>query len=253
MPPDAAATEPVLETRGLAKYFGETPALKGVTLRISRGESVLIYGPNGAGKTTLLRTLALLCEPSEGELLLAGARIGRNPPSAKAKFGFVSHATYLYGDLSARENLRFAGDLFGLSRLESRIAELLDQFGLRQRAAERVRNLSRGFQQRVTLARALLHDPEILLLDEPFTGLDAQSAAGLEALLRTLAHQGKAVVFSTHSFAQGAAIASRCVLLERGRVRYDGPVDRAPVSSREPSGIAILEQQAAEKPAELSS
>ena len=230
MAPDATAADPALEARGLSKYFGEVAALSGVTLRVARGEPLLVYGPNGAGKTTLLRIFALLSTPTEGEVLLGGERIDRNPVRSRRKIGFVSHATYLYSDLTVCENLRLQGRLFGVTGLEARVSEVLDLFALRERRAERVRSLSRGLQQRVTLARALLHDPEVLLLDEPFTGLDAESAARLEALLREVAEQDKAVVFSTHSFAQGAAIAHRSVVLERGRVRYDGPAAGAPVA-----------------------
>ena len=127
----------------------------------------------------------------------------------KAKIGFVSHATFLYGELTARENLKFTGALFGLRDLERRIDAALDLFALRDRADEPVRGLSRGLQQRVSLARALLHQPEFLLLDEPFTGLDAEATRNLQAILGRLPEEGKAVVFSTHDFEQGAAVARR--------------------------------------------
>lgn len=231
--------EAVLETRNLSKYFGDFPALKAVSLRITGGEPVLIYGHNGAGKTTLLRTLASLSAPSEGEVLLDGLRTDQHPSACKSRIGFVSHSTFLYGDLSVRENLALAGKLFDLPSLEEKIDAALGLFGLRERASQLVRSLSRGWQQRATLARALLHDPDFLLLDEPFTGLDAESSAGLEDLLRRLAAEGKAVVFSTHRFAQGAAIARRCVLLERGRVRYDGPPSQAPVPAERPQAVEL--------------
>lgn len=231
MPPDTTTAEPVLEARGLSKYFGDFPALQRVTLRIPRGESVLIYGPNGAGKTTLLRALASLTEPGEGEVLLGGLRMDRYPATCKAKIGFVSHATFLYGDLTVRENLTLAGKLFAIPAPEKRIEAVLNLFSLRDRAPQLVRNLSRGLQQRATLARALLHDPDFLLLDEPFTGLDAKSSDSLEALLRSLPERGKAVVLSTHRFSQGATIARRCVILEQGQVRYDGPLAQAPLAS----------------------
>lgn len=236
MPPDTTLTEGGLEARGLCKYFGDFAALRNVTLRIQRGEAVLLYGPNGAGKTTLLRALASLSTPSEGEVVFDGLRLDRQPKGPKSKTGFVSHATFLYADLSVRENLELAGRLFGVKRLDQRISEMLELFFLRDRARELVRNLSRGLQQRVTLARALLHDPDFLLLDEPFTGLDAESASRLGILLKALPESGKAVVFSTHSFAQGAAIAQRLVALDRGRVRYDGPIERAtPTNSGAPA------------------
>lgn len=228
MPPAPIPAEAALEARNVSKFFGDLPALRDITLSIEPGQSVLLYGPNGAGKTTLLRTLAALSRPSEGEVLFAGQNLNRNTETAKAAIGFVSHASYLYGELTGRENLRFFGRLFGVKGLESRIDRALDLFTVRPRADELVRNLSRGLQQRMTLARALLHDPPFLLLDEPFTGLDADSAGSLERLLARLPADGKALVFSTHNYAQGAAIARRLVALERGRIKYDGPVGLAP-------------------------
>lgn len=221
----------MLEARGVFKYFGDFPALIGVTLSIARGEPVLLYGSNGAGKTTLLRVLASLSEPSEGEVLLAGKRVGQQPAAYKSRIGFVSHATFLYGDLTVRENLSLAAKLFDVPTPEKRIETVLDLFSIRDRGGQLTRDLSRGLQQRTTLARALLHDPDFLLLDEPFTGLDAESSAHLERLLRRLADEGKAVIFSTHRFAQSAGIARRCVLLERGRVRFDGAIEEAPRAS----------------------
>src|SRR5438552_7865944 len=229
MPAEALPTKAALELRDVSKFFGDLTALKQVRLRVEPGDAVLLYGPNGAGKTTLLRTLASLSRPSEGHVLFDGEDLSRNS-AAKSKIGFVSHATFLYGELTARENLRFAGTLFGLRELERKIDAALDLLTVRDRADEPVRALSRGLQQRVSLARALLHEPEFLLLDEPFTGLDAKATEGLQAVLGRLPEQGKALMFSSHDFAQGAALAERLVALERGRVRYDGPLSQAPLS-----------------------
>jgi heme exporter protein A len=216
--------EQVLELRSVSKYFGDFAALRNVSVRFSSGECVLIYGPNGAGKTTLLRMLASLAQPSDGEVWLGGTRVGRQSADYKRRIGFVSHATLLYDDLTVQENLRLAGKLFGLTGLDARIDSLLGLFAVRERRTDLVRTLSRGLQQRVTLARALLHEPDFMLLDEPFTGLDAASSSSLEDILRRLAEEGRAVIFSTHDFAQGASIAGRLVALEKGRLRYDGPV-----------------------------
>jgi len=228
MPRDESHTNHVLELRDVTKFFGDLAALKEVHFRVERGESILIYGPNGAGKTTLLRTLATLARPSEGQILFDGEDIHRDPAAAKAKIGFVSHATLLYGELTARENLRFVGTLFGLKEIERKIDAALDLFALRERGSEPVRGLSRGLQQRVSLARAFLHDPDFLLLDEPFTGLDAEATVRFQALLKRLPGQGKTLVFSSHDYEQGAALARRLVALEDGRVRYDGPLSLAP-------------------------
>jgi len=233
MPPETSPAKGLLELRNASKYFGDLAALRSVSLRIEAGESVFIYGPNGAGKTTLLRILATLARPAEGQALFNGGEIHSSPARARARIGFVSHSTFLYGDLTTRENLRLAATLFGLSEAKERIAAVLETFGMENRADEPVRRLSRGLQQRATLARALLHDPEFLLLDEPFTGLDAASAEKLESLLRRLPGEGKAVVFSTHSFEQGAALGRRLVAMEAGEVRYDGPLALAPLAALE--------------------
>jgi heme ABC exporter ATP-binding subunit CcmA len=229
MPPEKSRAEPVLEARDVYKYFGDFVALKGVGLRLVPGDSVLLWGPNGAGKTTLLRVLAGLSRPHQGEVLFAGQSLRRNPAASKAAVGFVSHAALLYGELTARENLRFFGRLFGLKELGKKIDAVLGLFDLRERADEPVRGLSRGLLQRATLARAFLHEPRFLLLDEPFTGLDAEATKNLRLLLDRLPGEGKALVFSGHNFEQGAAIARRLVAMEAGRVRYDGPLEIAPL------------------------
>ena len=230
MPPAKIPAERSLEAQGVSKFFGDITALRGVQLRIEPGEAVLLYGPNGAGKTTLLRILAALARPNEGHVSFGGRRLTEDCQAARATIGFVSHLTLLYAELTGRENLRFYGRLFGLRNLESRIDRALELFDVRHRADELVRTLSRGLQQRVTLARALLHDPQFLLLDEPFTGLDAESSHNLQSLLDRLPEEGKGVVFSTHDFAQGASIARRLVALEKGQVLYDGPLHLAPLS-----------------------
>ena len=228
MSPDTPlAVRAALELRNVSKYFGDLAALAGVQLRVEPGDAILLYGPNGAGKTTLLRLLATLARPSEGEVLFGGKHVHRDP-AAKAAIGFVSHTTFLYGDLTVRENLRFFGTLFALPGLERKIDAGLEFFDLGDRARTPVRELSRGLQQRVALARAFLHDPQFLLLDEPFAGLDAATVSNLESLMRELPGQGKAVIFSTHDFERGAALSRRLVALEAGRIRYDGPLDLLP-------------------------
>ena len=225
---DTPRAKPALELRDVSKQFGILQALSGVCLRVEPGDSILLYGPNGAGKTTLLRVLSTLARPSEGKVLYDDVDVHANPAAAKAAIGFVSHTTFLYGELTAQENLEFAGKLFGLTNIAQRVAGVLDLFHLRDRAKTPVRELSRGYQQRVSLARAFLHDPQFLLLDEPFTGLDAASTESLQGLMRRLEGQGKALIFSTHDFEQGKAVARRLVALEGGKVRYDGPISMAP-------------------------
>jgi heme ABC exporter ATP-binding subunit CcmA len=230
MPPADPRAETLLELRAVSKYYGEVAALEGVVFKVRPGESVLVFGPNGAGKTTLLRTLASLARPSAGQVLFAGLEFHKVSAIAKAAIGFLSHATFLYPDLTARENLTFAGKLFGLAELDRKVQAALERFGVTDRASTPVRELSRGLQQRVALARAVLHDPQFLLLDEPFTGLDTRSSATLQEFLAGLRTVGKALVFSTHDFAQGARLAGRLVALARGAVQYDGPMANAPLS-----------------------
>ena len=239
MPPTRTPADSALEARDVSKSFGDLAALHHVRLRVVPGESVLLYGRNGAGKTTLLRILAGAARPSSGEVLFAGRSLARDGHASKGAIGFVSHATFLYAELTGRENLRFFGRLFGLRDLELRIDRALALFSVRERADEPVRTLSRGLQQRVSLARALLHGPDFLLLDEPFTGLDADSARNLERLLARLPAEGKALLFSTHDFEQGALLARRLVALDRGQVRYDGPLDAAPAELRQSSAPPI--------------
>jgi heme exporter protein A len=231
MPLAATRANQALELFNVSKYFGDLEALKGVRFQVTRGESVLLFGPNGAGKTTLLRTLAALSHPSEGEVRYGGRDFYKDPETAKASIGFVSHATLLYGELTARENLRFTGKLFGLRGLEEKIDRALELFAMQDRGHEPVRQLSRGLQQRASLARAFLHDPDFLLLDEPFTGLDARATDNLQSILCRLPGQGKALVFSVHDFDLGANIAHRLVALERGSVRYDGELKEAPLQT----------------------
>ena len=228
MPPANHIAKPSLEVRNVTKFFGDLAALKEVTLAIGCGESALLYGPNGAGKTTLMRMLASLARPSSGEVLFGGRNIEQDGATAKSAIGFVSHATFLYGELTVRENLKFFGSLFRLRHLEKQIDAALEMFDMRSREDVFARDLSRGLQQRASLARAFLHDPDFVILDEPFTGLDHQSVKKLSDLLQRLPEQGKALLFSTHDFEQGAAIAGRLIALKAGRVQYNGPLGSAP-------------------------
>lgn len=228
MPPGDQIAKPSLEVRNVTKFFGDVAALKEVTLGVRCGEATLLYGPNGAGKTTLMRLLASLARPSSGEVLFGGRNIEHDGAGAKSAIGFVSHATFLYGELTVRENLKFFGSLFHLGHLDKQIDAALEMFDMRAREDVFVRDLSRGLQQRASLARAFLHNPDFVILDEPFTGLDHQSVKKLSELLQRLPEQGKALLFSTHDFEQGAAIAGRLIALKAGRVRYNGPLDSAP-------------------------
>ena len=214
----------LLELKGVWKLYGFAAALADVTVSVAAGESILLYGPNGAGKSTLLHILASLLRPTQGEVRWKGKRIHDDIEQYRRSIGFLSHAIYLYGELTARENLRFFAKLFEPSQRGSGVEDLLQFFHLRKRADEPVRNLSRGLQQRVSLARALLHDPEMLLLDEPFTGLDEASVELLTERLRQEQSKGKCIFLATHDLHRGTLVATRWLRLDQGRVSSDEPL-----------------------------
>jgi heme exporter protein A len=215
--PPIAAGRPLIEVRELEKWYGPHVAVRGVTFDLIAGEFIVLFGPNGAGKTTLLRMLAGSLKPTHGAISLAGVESDEGEHSWRRRIGVLSHQTYLYGQLTAEENLRFYGRLYGLGRLDERIDALLTQVGLVNRRGERVRNFSRGMQQRLALARTLLHDPEMVLLDEPYTGLDPHAAIMLRDVLEQLHDGRRTVVLVTHNLAQGLALANRVVIQVDGR------------------------------------
>ena len=173
----------MIELRKLTKSFGSKYALRGVNLRVMPGESLVIFGPNGAGKSTLIRILSSLSRPTSGTVHIGGLDLATHADGIRRHLGVVSHAPLLYDSLTAEENLRFFAGLYGMSKPEARITLLLSQVGLTTRRGDLVRTFSRGMVQRLAIARALLHDPQVLLLDEPDTGLDPQAAEMLHDLL----------------------------------------------------------------------
>lgn len=221
----AASREPVIEADRVGKSFGRTPVLRDLSLRVAGGEVVAIFGANGAGKSTLLRVLATLYRPTSGTLRLFGsADFG---PSTRRRIGLLAHQSFLYPDLSARENLIFYARMHRLPHPEDTADRWLARVALDDVGSRPVRFFSRGMEQRLGLARALLHQPELLLLDEPWSGLDAGAADILTALLASLRQEGRSVVASTHDFERGLAIADRAVILHRGRVEWEAAVGGA--------------------------
>jgi heme exporter protein A len=213
----------LLEARGLQRSFGRVRILRGIDLSLGPGEVLAVIGPNGAGKTTLLRLLAGLMRPSAGEILLLGQRVGREPSSARSAIGLLSHQSLLYDDLTLLENLTFTARLYGLDRPRAAASAALDAAGLADRAGELPRRLSRGLLQRAAIVRALLHSPRILLLDEPFTGLDAAAAGRLRSDLADRAAQGLGLVVVTHHLAEVWDLASRVAVLVEGRWAANEP------------------------------
>lgn len=211
----------LLRVRGLVKGYGGPPVLRGVDLDLAAGESLVLLGPNGAGKSTLLRLVAGLHKPQQGEVHLDGVPFHPDDPAQRRRLGFVSHELLLYGGLSARENLRFTASLFGLRAPESRIDAVLAAVGLDWVGDRPLRAYSRGMAQRLTTARALLHRPALLLLDEPMTGLDPAGIRGLEEILASFRAAGGAVLMTTHDLAHVAGTCTRAAFLRRGRIEEE--------------------------------
>jgi len=202
----------------------ERPVLRELNLEIASGELVALLGANGAGKSTLLRTLSMLIA-HEGRLELFGREVTKDQPDLRRRIGLIAHQSMLYRDLSPRENLVFFGKLYGVAEAAGRAEQLLGEVGLADRGDDPVRTLSRGMTQRVSIARALMHEPELLLADEPFEGLDAPSTRGLQELLAGLVGTGRTVLFSTHDVGQGLGLGRRVLVLRRGRLVVDQPAD----------------------------
>lgn len=228
-------SDPVLRAQALEKRFGAVVALRGVDLELESGGSLAILGPNGAGKTTLLKLLAGLAHPTAGRIEIAGTGTPR------ARVGFLGHATLLYPELTARENLVFSGRLYGLADAGARADLLLEEEGLSEVAHRRAGGFSRGMSQRLSIARARVHDPELLLLDEPFTGLDRPSAERLTVRLRALQAGGHSLVFVSHDVSQAAALADQALILVRGRVAHRSePRSRLDPEALEHAYTAVL-------------
>ena len=206
----------MIEVRKLVKRFGPKVVLRGLDFCVQPGEFVTLLGPNGAGKTTFLRILASLSRPSKGEVTLMGMRLPRQAGAVRQRLGVVSHQPLLYGDLTAEENLRFFGRMYGVGDLNHRIARMLELVGLTPRKGDLVRTFSRGMQQRLAIGRAVLHDPNIMLFDEPHTGLDQDACTMLDDVLRDVAARGRTVVMTSHDLARAADLASRFDVISRG-------------------------------------
>jgi heme ABC exporter ATP-binding subunit CcmA len=217
-----AVSAPALEARGVEKWFGPLPAVRGVDFTLARGEFLTVFGPNGAGKTTLLRMLCGAVKPTRGAVLVGGHDVARSD-AARRRIGLLSHQTFLYPGLTAAENLDFYARLYGLSDRRERVDAALESVGLGDRRDHRVRTFSRGMQQRLALARTLLHDPDVVLLDEPYTGLDPHAAAMLRDVLDRLRDGRTTVVLVTHNLSQGLEQADRVVVQVGGRWVSDEP------------------------------
>jgi heme exporter protein A len=231
-----------IQVRKLHKSFGHQVALRGVDLDVAEGEFLTLFGPNGAGKTTLIRIVASLAQPTAGTVQVRGKDLNKAATSVRRHIGLISHNPLLYGDLTPDENLRFFSRMYdlgdrgtnsvasgsdtaahGSGLVDARIDAVLEHVGLSARRRDPVRTFSRGMVQRLAIARAILHDPDIMLLDEPYTGLDLQAADMLRAVLQDLAASDRTVILTTHNLEQGLEMCDRAAILNRGKLAWGGP------------------------------
>ena len=208
-----------LEVRDLSRHYGRRRALSRVTFACAAGEILGVFGPNGAGKSTLLGVLSTLIRPTAGEVRYGGKGADELGDQLRASLGMLGHDQFLYDDLTARENLEFFGDLYGVGNVRERVATALRVARLEERAGDRVGSFSRGLRQRLALERALLHDPRLVLLDEPFTGLDEASTMLLVDRLKMLRQSGAMLIMATHDFDTADGVIDRALCLDDGRMR----------------------------------
>ena len=207
----------------LSKRYGHIHALREVDLSVDKGGSLVLLGPNGAGKSTLLGILAGRIRPTEGTVVLEGGEI-RTGNAARRKTGYLGHATLLYPGLTALENLRFTGQLYGVADPSTRAEELLEFVGLTDRRDDRVEGFSRGMQQRLSIARTLVHDPELILLDEPFSGLDYHSSSAFAASLAQIRDGNRTLIVATHDMEAVSVLGDTVAVMERGKIVHQGIV-----------------------------
>lgn len=206
----------MIQVKKLVKRFGLKTVLRGLDFHVEPGEFVALLGPNGAGKTTFLRILASLSRPAMGAVTVAGFPLPAQAAAVRQRLGVVSHLPLLYEDLTAQENLQFYGRMYDVPGLPTRIDEVLEMVGLASRRNELVRTFSRGMQQRLAIGRAVLHNPDVMLFDEPYTGLDQDASAMLDTVLKEVAARGRTVVMTSHDLARAEDLASRFDILSRG-------------------------------------
>ncbi len=218
-------TDYELVVKDVSKSFGTNHALRKINLSVQKGEFVSIFGPNGAGKTTLIKILSTLLSPTDGELHVGGKDIKQDVESIRSMVGLISHDPYIYENLSAFENITFFATLYGLSDPGERAKEVIREIGLEARMHELVRNFSRGMKQRLAVARAIVHKPNILLLDEPYAGLDRHGSAIFTDMLSRFKNERKTIVMTTHNVNDGLELSDRVLIISAGSVVFESTVD----------------------------
>ena len=214
-----------IQIRGLSKRFGRAQVLRKLDLDVPWGQVLTVLGPNGSGKTTLIRTIATLTRPDEGEVRVAGHNVAKLGHRVRHLVGVVTHEPLLYDELTGYENLRFAGRMFGLDRLDDRIDRAARRLGVEANLHQRAGTLSHGMRKRFSIARALLHNPPVLLMDEPESGLDQEALAMLDAVVQDGAQSSRTVVMTTHNLERGVALGHQLAVLGRGGIVYQGAAD----------------------------
>ncbi len=209
-----------IEVRQLCKEFGVLKAVDGISFKLKRGEFLSVFGPNGAGKTTLIKILTGLTRPSSGSAKVAGYEVEEGSAAMRREIGVISHSTALYADLTPMENLVFFGRMYGLENPEESALTRLEDVGLAPRRHDRVRTFSRGMVQRLSIARAILHDPAILFLDEPFTGLDIHASNVLKEHLQNLHDKKRTILMTTHDVSCGLEMCDKVALQVMGRFAF---------------------------------
>lgn len=237
---------PIIEVNHLIKRFGPKVVLRNLDFFVEPGEFVALLGPNGAGKTTFLRILSSLSRPTLGQVRISGYSLPQQSAAVRRHLGVVSHLPLLYGDLTAEENLKFYGRMYSVSNMAGRITEVLEIVGLAPRRRDLVRTFSRGMQQRLAIGRAILHDPDVLLLDEPHTGLDQDACNMLDDVLREVTRQGRTVVMTSHDLSRASDLAGRFDILSRGVILASTLVADLPQD-----GLLAFYRQSLQSPAEV--
>ena len=215
---NAPSLDHAVFARGLTKTFGLIPALRGIDLELYKGEFLTIFGPNGAGKTTLIKILSTLVKPTSGSAWVAGYDVLQSDPRLRSEIGVISHVSFLYGNLSAFENILFYAKMHSLENPEDRAAEVIEEAGLKARMHDRVGTFSRGMLQRISIARAIVNDPSVLFLDEPYTGLDVHASIRLKEQLDSLHNKKRTIVMTTHDISRGLEICDRVAVLVKGKL-----------------------------------
>ena len=213
--------ESLVEFQNVHKKYGHIHALKGVSVSFNKGEFVSIFGPNGAGKSTFLKLLCTMTAPSNGKILYEGVPLNKLKDGFRSKFGVISPQPFLYSELTAMENLRFYARMYNVQDIDDRIKTLMDKVELYKRRNDKVRGYSRGMLQRLSITRALLHDPDIVVLDEPYTGLDTHASDILTRILTELFDEQKTILMVTHNMKQGYDAASRLAIINGGKLVLD--------------------------------